>query len=154
DALPAARAPRPAAQRPRPHLGRLHRLQDGVGCAAPAARAVRAPRRQPDRDPVAPDAGPSLRVPVLRGPRGAPRRPGRRQGARGGRGPRPLAPRARLLPARRRGRRARMSIASRVKPSVASLEPYVPGKPVETLERELGISGAIKLASNENPPGP
>jgi histidinol-phosphate aminotransferase len=30
----------------------------------------------------------------------------------------------------------------------------VPGKPVEVLERELGIAGAIKLASNENPLGP
>jgi histidinol-phosphate aminotransferase len=30
----------------------------------------------------------------------------------------------------------------------------VPGKPVEELERELGITGAIKLASNENPLGP
>ncbi len=32
--------------------------------------------------------------------------------------------------------------------------PYVPGKPVEELERELGITGAIKIASNENPVGP
>ncbi len=32
--------------------------------------------------------------------------------------------------------------------------PYVPGKPVEELERELGIKGAIKIASNENPIGP
>src|SRR5438093_12377842 len=41
-----------------------------------------------------------------------------------------------------------------VRPEVRSLEPYVPGKPVEELERELQISGAIKLASNENPLGP
>jgi len=41
-----------------------------------------------------------------------------------------------------------------VRPEVRSLEPYVPGKPVEELERELHISGAIKLASNENPLGP
>jgi histidinol-phosphate aminotransferase len=34
------------------------------------------------------------------------------------------------------------------------LIPYVPGKPVEELERELGITGAIKIASNENPVGP
>ncbi|MFZ5537531.1 MAG: histidinol-phosphate transaminase [Pseudomonadota bacterium] len=39
-------------------------------------------------------------------------------------------------------------------PQVAGLAPYVPGKPIEELERELGISGAIKLASNENPLGP
>jgi histidinol-phosphate aminotransferase len=37
---------------------------------------------------------------------------------------------------------------------IATLQPYVPGKPVEELERELGISGSIKLASNENPLGP
>ncbi len=37
---------------------------------------------------------------------------------------------------------------------VRDLVPYLPGKPVEELERELGITGAIKLASNENPLGP
>ena len=37
---------------------------------------------------------------------------------------------------------------------VASISPYVPGKPVEELERELGISDSVKLASNENPLGP
>lgn len=37
---------------------------------------------------------------------------------------------------------------------IQSLKPYVPGKPIEELERELGIEGAIKLASNENPLGP
>ncbi len=37
---------------------------------------------------------------------------------------------------------------------VASLVPYPPGKPIEELERELGITGSIKLASNENPLGP
>ncbi len=36
---------------------------------------------------------------------------------------------------------------------VAGLHPYQPGKPVEELERELGISNIIKLASNENPLG-
>jgi len=39
-------------------------------------------------------------------------------------------------------------------PGVQNLKPYVPGKPVEELERELGLSGSIKLASNENPLGP
>lgn len=39
-------------------------------------------------------------------------------------------------------------------PYVGSLIPYVPGKPIEELERELGITGAIKMASNENPLGP
>jgi histidinol-phosphate aminotransferase len=41
-----------------------------------------------------------------------------------------------------------------VRPELRTLQPYVPGKPVEVLERELGIKGAIKLASNENPLGP
>lgn len=37
---------------------------------------------------------------------------------------------------------------------VQQLIPYQPGKPVEELERELGIADSIKLASNENPLGP
>ena len=37
---------------------------------------------------------------------------------------------------------------------VRSLSPYVPGKPIEELQRELGLSDIIKLASNENPFGP
>ncbi|HSB51089.1 MAG TPA: histidinol-phosphate transaminase [Dissulfurispiraceae bacterium] len=37
---------------------------------------------------------------------------------------------------------------------VAAISPYVPGKPIKELERELGLSGCIKLASNENPLGP
>ncbi len=36
---------------------------------------------------------------------------------------------------------------------VARLQPYHPGKPIEELERELGISNIVKLASNENPLG-
>ncbi|MBE0510960.1 MAG: histidinol-phosphate transaminase [Chromatiales bacterium] len=39
-------------------------------------------------------------------------------------------------------------------PGVLALSPYQPGKPIEELERELGISHIIKLASNENPLGP
>jgi histidinol-phosphate aminotransferase len=39
-------------------------------------------------------------------------------------------------------------------PGVRGLQPYVPGKPTAALERELGILGGIKLASNENPLGP
>ncbi len=38
-------------------------------------------------------------------------------------------------------------------PGIAGLKPYTPGKPVSELERELGISGSVKLASNENPLG-
>lgn len=37
---------------------------------------------------------------------------------------------------------------------VQKLIPYTPGKPIEELERELGLSHIIKLASNENPLGP
>jgi histidinol-phosphate aminotransferase len=37
---------------------------------------------------------------------------------------------------------------------ILSLKPYVPGKPIEELEREYGIENAVKLASNENPLGP
>ncbi len=42
----------------------------------------------------------------------------------------------------------------RVHPDIAKLVPYSPGKPLDELERELGIHGAVKLASNENPLGP
>jgi len=39
-------------------------------------------------------------------------------------------------------------------PGLKGLQPYQPGKPIEELEREYGISNIIKLASNENPLGP
>lgn len=38
-------------------------------------------------------------------------------------------------------------------PGVRKLKPYQAGKPITELERELGISGIVKLASNENPLG-
>lgn len=41
-----------------------------------------------------------------------------------------------------------------VPPYIESLEPYKPGKPIAELQRELGITDVIKLASNENPLGP
>jgi histidinol-phosphate aminotransferase len=37
---------------------------------------------------------------------------------------------------------------------IADLTAYPPGKPIEEVEREYGIKGSIKLASNENPLGP
>jgi histidinol-phosphate aminotransferase len=37
---------------------------------------------------------------------------------------------------------------------IRQIRPYEPGKPVEEVERELGLSNTIKLASNENPLGP
>jgi len=38
--------------------------------------------------------------------------------------------------------------------AVQGLSPYQPGKPIDELERELGLSNIVKLASNENPLGP
>ena len=40
------------------------------------------------------------------------------------------------------------------KPSLRHISPYVPGKPIQEVQRELGLTGIIKLASNENPLGP
>ncbi len=37
---------------------------------------------------------------------------------------------------------------------IASLQPYVPGKPIEEVEREYAIRDVAKLASNENALGP
>ncbi|MEJ2309418.1 MAG: histidinol-phosphate transaminase [Gammaproteobacteria bacterium] len=42
----------------------------------------------------------------------------------------------------------------RTAPGIAGLHPYIPGKPLDELERELGLTDTIKLASNENPLGP
>jgi len=39
-------------------------------------------------------------------------------------------------------------------PGVRALHPYQPGKPLSELEREYGVTNAVKLASNENPLGP
>ena len=47
-----------------------------------------------------------------------------------------------------------MDIKKLVNIGIDDLSPYEPGKPIEDLERELGIENAIKLASNENPMGP
>jgi histidinol-phosphate aminotransferase len=40
------------------------------------------------------------------------------------------------------------------RPSINGLQPYQPGKPVEDVQRELGLERVIKLASNEGPSGP
>lgn len=42
----------------------------------------------------------------------------------------------------------------RINPKIAGLTPYRPGKPIDELTRELGITDVVKLASNENPRGP
>ena len=39
------------------------------------------------------------------------------------------------------------------KPNIIHLPVYQPGKPIEAVKRELGLSEVIKLASNENPYG-
>ena len=38
--------------------------------------------------------------------------------------------------------------------NIEAIVPYPPGKPLEELEREYGVTDSIKLASNENPFGP
>jgi len=53
-----------------------------------------------------------------------------------------------------REERPHLSMSSLVIPSIETLVPYEGGKPVEELARELGVTHAIKLASNENPLGP
>lgn len=49
-----------------------------------------------------------------------------------------------------------MTVKTLVSPSVAALQPYVPGKPIDELAREIGFAecAIIKLASNESPLGP
>jgi len=41
-----------------------------------------------------------------------------------------------------------------VKKTILKVRPYVPGKPIEEVKRELGLKSVIKLASNENPYSP
>jgi histidinol-phosphate aminotransferase len=41
-----------------------------------------------------------------------------------------------------------------IRPALAELVPYEPGKPVEEVQRELGLERVVKLASNEGPYGP
>jgi histidinol-phosphate aminotransferase len=47
-----------------------------------------------------------------------------------------------------------MNACGQALPNITALKPYQPGKPIEELERELGLSNIIKLTSNENPLGP
>ena len=46
-----------------------------------------------------------------------------------------------------------MSVVDSALEQIRQIQPYQPGKPVEELERELGVRNALKLASNENPLG-
>ena len=43
---------------------------------------------------------------------------------------------------------------TKVSDSISAIKPYEAGKPLKEVEREYGISNAVKLASNENPLGP
>jgi histidinol-phosphate aminotransferase len=47
-----------------------------------------------------------------------------------------------------------MKVIDQVPEYIRTLVPYEPGKPIEEVEREIGIANSIKLASNENPLGP
>jgi histidinol-phosphate aminotransferase len=42
----------------------------------------------------------------------------------------------------------------RLNPHLKRLIPYPPGRPIEEVQREFGLSDVVKLASNENPLGP
>jgi histidinol-phosphate aminotransferase len=46
-----------------------------------------------------------------------------------------------------------MNYSELAPPYIRAIAPYQPGKPISELERELGITGIVKLASNENPLG-
>ncbi len=41
-----------------------------------------------------------------------------------------------------------------IRPNVRRMTPYSPGKPISEVQRELGLTDVVKLASNENPLGP
>ncbi|MHB9154747.1 MAG: histidinol-phosphate transaminase [Endomicrobiales bacterium] len=47
-----------------------------------------------------------------------------------------------------------LDIKKMIRPSCADFQPYVAGRPIEAIKRELGLKKVIKLASNENPLGP
>ncbi len=69
------------------------------------------------------------------------------------------APARLLLFWRKKGRTTRPPPRERARGSffrrsIAELVPYEPGKPVEEVQRELGLERVVKLASNEGPFGP
>ena len=51
-------------------------------------------------------------------------------------------------------RRADDEDAALIRPALAGFAAYEPGKPVEEVQRELGLERVVKLASNEGPYGP
>ncbi len=46
------------------------------------------------------------------------------------------------------------NLLDRLNPGISQLNPYEPGRPIERVIEDYGITNAIKLASNENPLGP
>ncbi|GMQ90102.1 MAG: histidinol-phosphate transaminase [Gammaproteobacteria bacterium] len=47
-----------------------------------------------------------------------------------------------------------IDVLSLAVPGVRAIKPYEPGRPIEEIEREYGVTDVVKLASNENPLGP
>jgi histidinol-phosphate aminotransferase len=47
-----------------------------------------------------------------------------------------------------------MDLKTLFRPGIRDTRPYSPGKPIEEVRRELGLSSVVKLASNENPEPP
>jgi histidinol-phosphate aminotransferase len=47
-----------------------------------------------------------------------------------------------------------MNFSRLFRPGILKTRPYSPGKPIEEVQRELGLTSVVKLASNENPEGP
>lgn len=59
-----------------------------------------------------------------------------------------------LLLANRGKRMSCMELSKLIRKNILQIKPYIPGKPIEDVERELGLTNVIKMASNENPLGP
>lgn len=47
-----------------------------------------------------------------------------------------------------------MIIKNSVRKNILNFQPYIPGKPIDDVKRELNLKEVVKLASNENPLGP
>ena len=52
------------------------------------------------------------------------------------------------------GGRINSKMSNLVRKNILDIKPYIPGKPIEEVKRELRIKDIVKLASNENPLGP
>ena len=50
--------------------------------------------------------------------------------------------------------KAMRDVSKLARKGILSLKPYIPGKPIEEVQRELGLKALTKLASNENSNGP